>query len=1064
MSMRVFCGPFQPSLEDAFVERVRRLAASRATFAVVAPSRRMAERLQRLLALERGLGLLGARFHTFHSLALEVVEEAGGFEEGVVADGLFHDKVIDAVLAARPRSKVSTRGLASAYRAGIRDLVDCGFEPRAYREDFEGLLADGAQKRRLQDVLEVQESYLRRLSEIGVVPPSGLTHAAAETVESGVCPALERYGELLYYGFYDLTGAQADFFSAVVKAHPVSVFFPYVKGHPAYRFAERFYDVKLHAGGASPVHLPPAHHTRALGPVLDALSRPGARAVLPSDAALAFISASGAEDESWAAAKEILRLRSGANPPDFSEIGIVARTLGPYRSRLPAVLRENAVPFSMEAGDPLLRHPIAKLCLGLLQFGRRDFPAADLLDIVESRYFRSERFEGGGSWRRLRSNWRRLIERVGVQGGWTQWEGMVARWAEEDLELFPRRVSEGLPGQAIAKEETALLWEFLKKLEAELRRGPETSWSLAAARARRLLEDNFSVEQGVPGFEAWSALLDAVDALAAFDRLSRKTSWEGFLDVLDEKFRSVELEPPAPCRGVRILDAMDARGESFRVLFILGLQEGVFPRQVREDPLIPDAVRAKLRDSAGYWIQPKLGGYDEERLLFQLLATSACEKVYCVHQRSDEDGKALVESLYLRELRQAAGQDVQDHMDRRVPRQPLVKLEELAREDPGLLAAKEVCLLQADRGEGEGGLFAPLSGHVPAFAFPRLFRDGLRSAARLNSPGELGPWDGLIREPREFLAKIDRQGLSPSALEEFRNCPFKTFASRLLGLKEVETPSRAGELDPREKGRLYHAVLERFYRALDAGGFWEDPEAVRWQTTLEACFTELLPWDGWRALGVYPVLWKAAQAAMRRHLLRVVEADIAALRLRGLRPRSFESELTAAVDGLRLQGKLDRIDWDVAGSAYRVVDYKTTFHQGRLENLVARLKQIQPPLYLELVESSDTAVPKGAQPLGADFFAIEDSKETTGHEAVQSFEAVSWRKLRPLLLDGLRGLREMMARGEFFITPQEGRGEACEYCPFGSLCRKSHGMTLRRAESSRLRVRFDLLREPEAAR
>lgn len=1051
MSLRVFCGPFQPALEDAFVERVRELAASHSSFAVVAPSRRMAERLQRLLAAERGLSLLGARFHTFYSLALEVVDEDGGPIEDLVADGLFHDKIVDGVLASAFRGRVSTRGLAGAYRSSIRDLADCGFSPALYREDFPDLLNDGPEKTRLEEVLTVQEKYLHRLAEAGILPPSGLTRAAADIVSNG--GALGRYAELLYYGFYDLTGAQTDFFTAVAGARPVRVYFPFVKDHPGYRFAQRFYEEVLHAAGAAPVHLEPKDGTRALGPVLDALSRPGKSVALPREDAVMVISASGAGDEAWAVAKEILRLRARKDPPAFGEIGVVARTLEPYRSLLASALRENAIPFSCGAGEALLRHPIAKLCLSLLQLGRRDFPAQDFLDIVESRYFRCDASRGA------RSNWRRLIERVGVQGGWTQWEGMVSRWSREDLELYPRLVEEGLTGQTIPKEDTARLWSLLQGLEKELRRGTESSWKDAAAKARALLETHFEVGERALGGEAWTAVLEALDSLAGFDRALGKVAWDAFLDAFEEKLRAATLDPAPECHGVRLLNAMDARGESFRVLFLLGLQEGSFPRQVREDPLLPDAVRRALRETAGYRIQPKLGGYDEERLLFQLLATSASERLYCVHQRSDEDGKALVPSLYLRDLCTAAGRDPEAPARWRVSRQPLVKLHELAKEDPSLLSPKELSLLLANQGAPEGGLFAPLAAAVPSFAYPGLYRGGLEVVRELNRSGEPGAHDGMIRPPKEFLAKIDAKGLSPSALAEFRGCPFKVFASRLLGLKEDETPSASGELDAREKGQIYHAILEDFYKRLDDEGFWKKSDKTDWRKALEKRIHEKLPADGWRRLGVYPVLWKSLSARMRVHLARTLTEDMIHLREQGLQPRAFELPLTATVSGVKLMGKLDRLDWDAAGTRYRVVDYKSTFHKDSPKKLAEKLKEVQAPLYLELAENAASDLPESAQPVGADILAIEDTKATTGYDCVRSFTKDEWDELRPLVLEGVKRLRGMMAEGKFFVTPDEGQGQVCEYCSFAGLCRKSHGMTMARAEDSKLRAEFEEIRE-----
>jgi len=783
------------------------------------------------------------------------------------------------------------------------------------------------------------------------------------------------------------------------------------------------------------------------------------RAVLARENALVVISASGAGDEAWAAAKEILRLRAGEDPPDFSEIGIVARTLEPYRSTLAAVLRENAIPFNLGSGDPLLRHPIAKLCLSLLQLGRRDFPAADVLDIVESRYFRAGRFRLGADWRGLRSNWRRLIERVGVQGGWAQWDGMVSLWSRQDLELYPRLVEEGLPGQIIPKEDTAQLWALLQDWDKDLRRQTAGSWKDSSAKARALLEAHFEATERAPGYEAWTVVLASLDSLADFDRGLAKVSWESFLDAFEEKLRGSALEPPPECRGVRVLDAMDARGESFRVLFLLGLQEGSFPRQVREDPLLPDGVRKALRDAAGYRIQPKLGAHDEERFLFHLLATSAARRLYCVHQRSDEDGKALVPSLYLSDLCQAAGRDPAAPARWRVSRQPLVKLKELACEEASLLAPKEASLLLANQGSPEDGLFAPLAGCVPSFAYPGLYRSGLEVVHELNRPGEPGGHDGLIRPPTEFLSKIDEKGLSPSTLAEFRGCPFKVFASRLLGLKEAEAPSESGELDPREKGLRYHSILENFYKTLNAGGFWKSPASEDWRGTLDDCLREKLSKDGWRGLGVYPVIWKSLRERMCIHLARTLALDIARLRAEGLEPREFELSLTSVVDGVKLMGKLDRLDWDQAGTRYRVIDYKSTFHKGSLKSLAEKLIQVQAPLYLELAEAAVSALPDSAQPLSADFLAIEDSAAATGHDCIQSLTKEEWEKLRPLVLGGVRRLRGMMADGKFFVTPDEGQGKVCDYCSFGSLCRKSHGMTRARAEDSRLRAEFEALRE-----
>ena len=56
---------------------------------------------------------------------------------------------------------------------------------------------------------------------------------------------LQQFSQIFYYGFYDLTQIQIDFFYAVARHYPTTLFFPLLSAkpsHEAWRFAERFYE------------------------------------------------------------------------------------------------------------------------------------------------------------------------------------------------------------------------------------------------------------------------------------------------------------------------------------------------------------------------------------------------------------------------------------------------------------------------------------------------------------------------------------------------------------------------------------------------------------------------------------------------------------------------------------------------------------------------------------------------------------------------------------------------------------------------------------------------------
>ncbi|MBI5202155.1 MAG: PD-(D/E)XK nuclease family protein, partial [Elusimicrobia bacterium] len=1029
MSLRVFCGPFTPSLEEAFLARLRELApVPGRPVAIVAPSRRLAERLERLAAAENGLALLGARFHTFHSLALEALEESGGPSARFVGDGLFHDKVLDRILAAaRP-----SRGLAAAYRSSVRDLIDGGVEPEAFEEHLERLIPEPDDRRKLKALLMIAAEYRRELKSRGILPPSGLAREATEAVQAGRAAGLSRYAELLYYGFYDLTGAQADFFEAVTGAFPCSVFFPHAEGRPGYVFAERFLKVKL--GRAKAERLPQGGGKTALGPALDALFAPGAHAA-PKKGAFRVFSVSGARDEAWLVAKEILALRAGPNPPEFSELGVVARSLEPYRAAIAEVFADNSIPFWTDAGGPLLRHPAAKLALTLLTLRRREFPSRAVLDVVQSPFCRlREGFEGA-------RDWPLIVRKLGLHSGLSQWEGRLSPWLAKDLPLSGDEEGPKIPAAHVAS-----LWKWLSGLERSLAGPsglPADPWPAMAAHARSVLEEHFAEPEPGPGRDAWEAALSAIDALAAFGAASPGAGFDDFLETLEEKLRRAELPAAPPNLGVRVLDAMAARGESFEHLFMIGLQERVFPRQVREDPLVPDAVRERLEYPGGYWILPKLAGYGEERLLFTLLAGSAVKTLTCVFPRSGDDGRAQVPSPYLRDLCRATGVELEKAI--RVPRRPFEKLAFAGTER---LSPKEAALSAA----GSSAALRPLG----ELGLDHILLDGCREKlADLNRAGEPGRFDGVVGEPSKWLEATRREGLSPSALETYLECPFRYFASRLLGLGEVEEPGERGQLSPLERGKLAHSVLEKFHRALLETGFWSRSDG-RWEPHLDRALADGLGAKTWRELGVYPLIWEASRARLEGRLRALAAIDVARIRETGLVPSRFEHELEGEVRGIRLHGRADRIDLGPGGRLW-IVDYKSGRGPAKLKDKLKSMGALQPPIYLELAIAAGLGPEKAAE--GAALYFLEGTKDRPGEPAIVTLGADEWRALRPAFWDNVAGHVARMFRGEFFIAPDEEMYGACERCSFASVCRKSHAPTARRAEGSKLLSDYEKGRE-----
>src|SRR5512132_2042353 len=96
-------------------------------------------------------------------------------------------------------------------------------------------------------------------------------------------------------------------------------------------------------------------------------------------------------------------------------------------------------------------------------------------------------------------------------------------------------------------------------------------------------------------------------------------------DVLADRLAALEVEPPAHRYGRVFVSSSDqVRGRVFRVAFVPGLAERLFPQKLREDPLLLDDLRRVL----GSELTLQDDRAEHERLLLHLAAGAATEKLY----------------------------------------------------------------------------------------------------------------------------------------------------------------------------------------------------------------------------------------------------------------------------------------------------------------------------------------------------------------------------------------------------------------------------------------------------
>lgn len=1053
--LRIVTGRYHPELEAALVEEIRSLKSSDplTPLAVVVPSEPLRRRVQRLLCLDHRLELLGVHFFTFHQLALHLAREhqwvMGRDDTRLdVVGELFFSGLLRHIHRKLPGLRklglsTLTHGGWSALWKTVRDLKEATVDPAvALRGVDDGVFGeDDAETLRDLFTLYAAVQEAGRALRIGTADDL----AAAVTQVVPYSPFLARLARVCYYGFYDLTQVQFSFFEAVTRTAPATLYFP-LTDQPAYAFARRFFERHLAPLVTSPRQV--RHLARSSG---QSRSGHGPRRQIASVV--------GTDEELVLVCKEILTLVE-TNGYRFEEIGVVARTLEPYRTSLARTFDRHRIPFVTTATVPLLREPAAKTVLTLASLPQTRFYRDRVLDVLTAPCYRRDR----GGTRDLEPRldlWRLAAHSLGITRGEDEWRRLTASG--------PVQVPVGTDGgtDSEAGEEAAgvridepqlrlladLVAGLLRDMAALPREGSVGALTDAfqdlAARHLAIPGWNEEGEQGNgepdPSHRVGQAIAEVLRQVRELDRIEETVSWEEWVELFVRAMEgaTVPVEPDEHA-GVSVLDAMDARGFSFRALFLVGLNEKMFPRSIREDAFLRDRHRRVLAETLGYKVDEKLGGYEEERLLFALLEHAARDRLYLSYQRADADGRPLAVSSYLEpDLR--AGDGRQQAPDLVLPRRLSDRLT-LPLFAPPLLTPDELgigLILQARDPEA----LLEATGRSGT-----LFRHGMFLVQELErAAGALGPHDGCTGPVARHWAEAVERGLAPTALARYARCPFQYFSAHVLKLEPIrERP--CDDLPAPVLGELCHETLRASYERLRRDG-WpaRDLKTGELHAAIQAAAGEAFA-ACIRAHGAgYPLLWQLAKETVIRLVLEVTLADQADYRASGFQPEAFEVEADGSLEGvdaqvfagLRVRGRLDRVDRRPQPPGLRVVDYKYRTGQAMpgedRDLLVSAVRgfRLQPPLYSVM---RPAGLPPHPPPETVDFVFLAPRWDPP--VARSSFAASVWAEpAGRLLAQTLGTLIEGVREGNYFILPDG----YCDRCEFASACRRFHGPTWWRA-------------------
>lgn len=917
-------GP-QSALEQLLQEvetifRDREAVLARPLRIVVASGAQRRELLARMTAGARGAAL-GLQVTTPWALARQLLE-AGGTELPPLADRIFG---LYAARAAAEQSELSAaldrwpngRRLATP---AIRDLITAGLTTTLVSEANQrlGRLGNAPAVKRAQAVVRAAARTHELLQAVGAQRVSDLLLQASQRLVA-LGPTALPTTRLFIFGFADAAGPLARWLAVLAQTLPTTVIVD-LPADPADRskedtggrFARRF--------------------AQLFGPESSWESAPEA----PITPRISFVNCPGVDAEVREIAMRVRQRLDSGVPPE--RIGVVARSVDRYAAAWRTQAERFGLPFSGSEAPA-----------GWNSLERRSCSLFSLIDRGVETLVDEWIDAGLAAPAEDEADVRLVLRTLGVArlrdvaqlqpGTFGTVDGdlplRTARWSQasaaQDADAavidgadFDEESTTGESRRSFSRRNLLALVRTAQVAWQQLERWPQAAPFARHATALRQIAANAPDALT----ELLGKVLDRLQRLPLGALLLTRTEFRGLLTAEIE----ATLRSPLGGNGggVRFYDAAHARGLTFDHLFLLGMNQGHFPRSIGEELLLDDRARQALLP-----LLPALAlhqwGHDEERWLFASLCAAA-PHVTLSWPRAGDNGKECAASAFVERLQLGESGSI-------VAVVPRLKSTALA--GAACRTVREQLLLDALQRQhtrfeqqlpwalvdGAGCAHSALdaaTGRQVAQARARVLSEQEPSRAQL---AQIGPYHGLIgavrdrRDPRH-------QPLYVTTLEQMARCGWQWLLTRLLRLEPTSDPLLdLPTIDRRLVGEAVHRALQRLLEPNPAarGGMTSAPVARPGSAQIEAVVRsaadQVAREAGVRLNGLVDVLVQQALVLVRR----AVEVDwVDAEPLRLIATERVGQVAISNLDGdpTMLAFRADRIDEHE--QRWRLTDYKTS--------------------------------------------------------------------------------------------------------------------------------------------
>lgn len=605
----------------------------------------------------------------------------------------------------------------------------------------------------------------------------------------------------------------------------------------------------------------------------------------------------------------------------FSDIAVICNNIDTYSSLCKAIFDEYDIPVFIDDKKDITQNILIKYLMSILEIYSKSFSYDSVFNYIKTGLVGVENI----------NELENYCLKWGIQGK----KFYKDTWNFEEKDNFV--------------DEQKLVFEPLLKLKEDLNKeknAKNISKILYNFLVEQLVKQEGKVEFNQENEDAWNLI---VDVLAEISNLfgDKKLSFDEYLKVLKTGMSTKELgQIPSGNDNVTVGDVNRSKTHKVKAVFIIGVNDGVFPSNSDSEGFLNDKDRANLKEEnfeLAKGTREKM--YEENFNIYKAFSTAE-EKLFISYASSDTDGKPLRKSLIISKLRRI-----------------FPELKEDCELNDEVLTKKitfEKLLNNIDSDEWKEVLYWYKKYE------PEKLERALAGLKYSNIPDDIN---------EKNINKLYGNNLktSVSKLEDYSSCPFSYYLTYGLKLSEKDKL----EIKPIDTGSFMHDVIDRFFKTIiqdseikNSGiGVLDDDriksiidEIVNDKLHISNKFNQTAKFRTLvkRLERVVFISIKYIVESLKNSEFEVLGTEIAFDTRESAKYPPIEMDLENGKK-VSIIGKIDRVDIAKMpdGKYIRIIDYKSSAKDIELNKFVAGL-QLQLITYVDAMCKNEDVMPAGA--------------------------------------------------------------------------------------------------------